>query len=149
MSIPIPWHYVLNLFQFLCTKKKNWDQGYQFKFYFLNNGNLFQANQGLNSSLEFSAPFTITKFKVHFLDESIAWNTYTEGSIIKPPIRASFEEVCVSIGILQSSIYIVRYAYPVRQCFGIRRLDRRPLGRVEPPELGTFVEVNLAVTRPD
>lgn len=109
----------------------------------------FKPTKDTIRNLEFRAPFTIAKFKVQFIDESTKLSTYTEGSIIKPPIRASFEEVCVSVGILQSSIDIVRNARPVRQCFGIRRLDRRPLSRVKPPEFGAFVEVNLAITRPD
>lgn len=71
--------------------------------------------------------------------------TYTERSVIKSPIRSSFEEVRVSIRILQGGIDVVRDAFPVRERFGVRGLDRRPLSRVEPPELRAFVEVDLAV----
>lgn len=86
------------------------------------------------------------------LTSNILWMmlfTYTESSIIKPPVRSTLEEVGVSIGVLQSSINAVRNTFPVGQRFRISGLDWWPLSRVEPPELRPFVEVDFAVARPD
>lgn len=62
-------------------------------------------------------------------------NTHAKCSIIKPPVRATLEEVRISIGILQGAIYTVRNAFPVGQRFGVSRLNRRALGGVKSPEL--------------
>lgn len=71
--------------------------------------------------------------------------TYAERPVIKPPVLSTLEEVSVAISVLQGSVDIVRNAFPVGERLGVRRLHWRPLGRVEPPEFGAFVEVDFAV----
>lgn len=77
------------------------------------------------------------------------WVTYTECPVIKPPVGASFEEVSVAVSVLQGSINIVWDSIPIGDRLGVGGLDRRPLSRVEPPEFGSFIEVDFSVARPN
>lgn len=53
-----------------------------------------------------------------------AWQTFDESThrecpVIKPIVFVAFEEVRVSIGVLQCRIYVVWYTFPIRQWFRI------------------------------
>lgn len=60
-------------------------------------------------------------------------------------VLVALEEVRVAIGVLQRCVQVVGNTLPVGDGLGIASLDRRPLGRIEAPELAALEEVNLAI----
>lgn len=60
-------------------------------------------------------------------------------------VLVALEEVRVTIGVLERGVQVVGHTLPVGDGLGIAGLHRRPLGRVEAPELAALEEVDLAV----
>lgn len=64
-------------------------------------------------------------------------------------VLVALEEVRVAIGVLQRCVQVVGNTLPVGDGLGIASLDRRPLGRIEAPELAALEEVYLAIAPPN
>ena len=74
---------------------------------------------------------------------------YLKLHVVKPIVLSLFEEVGEAIVIAESSVYIIRNSFPVRNRPRVSLIHRRPLLWVKLPILFSLEEIYFLVARPD